>query len=98
MKNLEEIISLIEDKGYITPLDNDRLNSRVQAKILIKDLEIKFGKKFCENFSIRGEYKPDEVVDIYIIIDTMQINEKEVEDIFKETRKKLLKDFEEYKN
>ena len=35
MKNLEEIISLIEDKGYITPLDDDRLNSRVQAKILV---------------------------------------------------------------
>ena len=93
MKNLEEIISLIEDKGYITPLDDDRLNSRVQAKI-----EIKFGKKFCENFSIRGECKDDAVVDIYIIIDTTQINQKEVEDIFKETRKKLLKDFEEYKN
>ena len=89
MKNLEEIISLIEEKGYITPLDDDRLNSRVHARELIKDLE----SKFCKNFSIRGEYKPDAVVDIYIII--TQINEKEVEDIFKETRKKLLKDFEE---
>ena len=91
MKNLEEIISLIEEKGYITPLDDDRLNSRVHTRELIKDLE----SKFCKNFSIRGEYKPDAVVDIYIIIDTTQINEKEVEDIFKETRKKLLKDFEE---
>ena len=91
MKNLEEIISLIEEKGYITPLDDDRLNSRVHARELIKDLE----SKFCKNFSIRGECKDDAVVDIYIIIDTTQINQKEVEDIFKETRKKLLKDFEE---
>ncbi len=94
MKDLKEIISIIEDKGYITPLDDERLNSRVQKVGLFNELENIFGEKI----SLRGDYKPDDAVDIYIIIDTEQIDEKEVKDIFKETRKKLLKNFEEYKN